>query len=99
MGYGVRRDWDWDWGVFIVALLVFALLASIGCAVWYAWQHPCVKWEERTATCGGGTYCTMWDAKHNCLIWSRRPEYPCTQKVCTQRGDREEMKAWDAVGE
>lgn len=78
------RAVDWFLDLFsenpiIVALVITGLI--VAGAVWYDYRHPCIK--RGPGTCGGDTYCMIYDSKMNCEHWAVNPTYPC--EVCVER--------------
>jgi hypothetical protein len=80
-----------DWTV--VGLSATIVIAIIAAVCWYEWKYPCLKYEDRIATCGGGMYCAGYTSKGNCMVWMTHPTYQCTQTVCVQRGERVDVEA------
>lgn len=73
--------WE-DVGILAVAALFVALVVGL---VYQELKHPCLEYQQYQTTCGGDSYCGAWDAKGNCLFYSRNPTYPCTESRCVRR--------------
>lgn len=66
------------------------LAGLIGFAVYDTWKHPCVRYQDQPGECGGHMHCVYHQPEtHVCMVWHRTPTYPCTHRVCVERGERQ----------
>ncbi len=74
----------WEPIEILTMVAIAAILLVIVAGVVWNIRHPCVRSEERPATCGGDMHC-MWEGEHGCTMWTVSPTYACTETVCLER--------------
>ena len=79
---------SYDQTFWLITIVISANVLMVGAFITYEYKHPCVEWQTRSGTCGGGMYCCFMNTDGMCMTWCTEDTYPCSWKECTKRGNR-----------